>query len=175
MKKPRICLNTCARTMVRNSLPLIVAVILASCNQETGQNTDVAAKMLQEHPTAVKDRSHGLYLNEGKKWLVDEATAQHATLMEDIVAQTGKNAQPDLDQYVATGTAMQSAIREMISSCKTKGDDHNALHQWLEPLMAKVALLCEAATLADARVAYEEVNKQVGLFDDFFQAVSDKK
>jgi hypothetical protein len=57
----------------------------------------------------------------------------------------------------------------MVSECKMKGDDHEALHHWLEPLMEKTKELKKAESIEAAGVISVEIEKQVDLFSQYFE------
>ncbi|HEY9664027.1 MAG TPA: hypothetical protein V6C65_36715, partial [Allocoleopsis sp.] len=58
---------------------------------------------------------------------------------------------------------------KMISECKMKGDDHEALHHWLELLIENTAKLKAASNKEEAEGIFGELQKQVSLFPQYFE------
>jgi len=57
----------------------------------------------------------------------------------------------------------------MVSECKMKGADHEALHHWLEPIMEKAKELKNANSIETARTIFGEIEKQINLFHQYFE------
>ncbi len=50
-----------------------------------------------------------------------------------------------------------------------KGADHEALHHWLEPVMKKTKELKSANSVENARTIFDEIEKQINLFPQYFE------
>jgi hypothetical protein len=57
----------------------------------------------------------------------------------------------------------------MIAECKMNGEDHLALHKWLEPLMGQVTKLKKASTVIDAAIILKAIDAQVDLYNEYFE------
>ena len=57
----------------------------------------------------------------------------------------------------------------MVNECKMKGADHEALHHWLEPVMKKTKELKSANSVENARTIFDEIEKQINLFPQYFE------
>jgi hypothetical protein len=57
----------------------------------------------------------------------------------------------------------------MVTECKMKGADHEALHQWLEPLMEKTRELKKVSNVENAATLLSEIGKQLALFPQYFE------
>ena len=56
----------------------------------------------------------------------------NVALLKVIVSGTKKE---NLENYIQTAEQLHDGLNKMINECKMKGADHDALHQWLEPLL----------------------------------------
>ena len=57
----------------------------------------------------------------------------------------------------------------MVAECTMQGNDHNALHVWLEPLLEKTKALGKATALENASSILQQLETQVNLFPQYFQ------
>ena len=89
---------------------------------------------------------------------------------EFIEAKNNSGAKKEsLENYLQTAAAIQDGLNKMISECKMKGADHEALHHWLEPLMDKTKELKNANSIETARTISGEIEKQINLFLQYFE------
>jgi hypothetical protein len=136
-------------------LPLgILALLMFSCGHDA-----------KEHEHA----SHELSLNEGKKWQADDATAAHVEGMKLVTERFHSRQDESLEAYVATGNELSDSIQQLISSCRMKGPDHDALHLWLEPFMTTVKELKNAQSLDAAKASMKEVEDRLSAFNTYFE------
>ncbi|GAB3917381.1 hypothetical protein [Mucilaginibacter boryungensis] len=108
-----------------------------------------------------------LALNHGAKWQVDQPTAKNVAALRQLVT-AGQKA--DLAEYNRAGVALQKRIGQMIRECHMKGEAHQALHHWLEPLMEQVVRLNKATDEAAAHLAYQQARDQLALFSQYFRS-----
>ena len=108
----------------------------------------------------------GLVLNNGAKWKADSTTALNVALLKKIISGTNKET---LQNYSQTAIELQDGLNKMISECKMKGADHEALHHWLEPLMEKTKELKKANNIENAKTIFGEIEKQINLFSQYFE------
>jgi hypothetical protein len=113
--------------------------------------------------------SEKLVLNNGRKWKVDASTDNNVKHLQDILKEFGtRNAQP-LPAYKKLQEDLERGINKMITECKMTGPDHEALHKWLEPLIAKVGHLKEVQTAAEAASAFKAINNQADIYNQYFE------
>ena len=108
----------------------------------------------------------GLGLNNGAKWKADSTTLFNVALLQNIISDTKKE---NLDDYHQIATQLQSGLNKMVAECKMKGADHDALHQWLEPLMEKVKELNNVTSTENAETNLSEIENHLNLFAQYFE------
>ena len=87
------------------------------------------------------------------------------TVIDKFTAGTDKS----LPAYGITAAELQGGLDKMISECRMKGPDHDALHKWLEPLMDAVATLKQSATESDASIQLKKIDTQVRRYAQYFE------
>ncbi len=112
-------------------LLLLSGTFIFSCsNPETKQ---------EKTPEVSKEQTpaqHGLELNAGNKWKVDEQMMVYIRAMEKAVtAYTVDNP----DSFDSLAIFLQEQTNELTSNCTMEGKPHDELHKWLLPYMELVA------------------------------------
>ncbi|HAL83474.1 MAG TPA: hypothetical protein DCO83_15580 [Mucilaginibacter sp.] len=142
---------------------------LWSCNNPRhAENKDVS------DTSEAKNHQHGqasekLVLNNGVKWRVDLSTNSNVRNLQEILKKSNNGSGQSLPAYKKTQEDLQHGIDKMIIECKMKGPDHEALHKWLEPLIAQVAELKQASTVPDAASALKAIDAQADLYNQYFE------
>ena len=151
---------------MKKILTLVLATgLLFACN--TGSNnekrtaTDTVAQNHKEH----EGKATVLVLNNGVKWKADSTTLLNVALLQNIVSNAKKES---LENYLQTSIQLEAGLSKMVKECKMKGPDHDALHQWLEPLMEKTKELKNANSIENAGMISGEIEKQINLFPEYF-------
>lgn len=142
---------------------LISSGLLLACHSK---NESPAAAETATEAHGHDDHSTGLVLNNGARWKADSTTLVNAALLHSVVSNAAKE---NPDSYMQTATQLQDGLNKMLSECTMKGADHDALHQWLEPLMEKVKRLKKANSADAAAAILTEIEKQVNLFPQYFE------
>lgn len=146
---------------------LIVTSFLLACNlqnnAENGSPLDTASTEPQhEHA----EKASGLILNNGAKWKADSITLLNVRALQNIVSNANKES---VVNYSKTATQLQDGLNKMINECKMTGADHDALHQWLEPIIEKTKDLKNADSGENASTILNEVEDQLKLFHQYFE------
>jgi len=161
---------TCKNQMMKKLLPLLLLTfILCSCNGHkpaVNHNHDIPADSAKSEDNANDEK---LVLNDGLKWKVDDRTNYNAHCLLAVLDKINKTGDQAPLTYQAIQDDLQASIDTMIAQCKMKGADHLALHKWLEPLMGQVAKLKNVSTVSDARLVLKAINKQAGLYPQYFE------
>ena len=141
---------------------LSALVLLWACNDEIA-GLDTKTDLQKDH------LQNEIQLNEGKKWTADESTKNNVHLLEQVI----KNNQPGLDTtlgpYKIVAGELQAGLDKLVSECRMKGADHDALHVWLEPLMAKVKNLKQTENKKEAVSIYTDVAGEIQIFNQIFE------
>lgn len=137
-----------------------------ACNsnpqKEQGKTSDTISEKHDEH----KEKAGELELNNGAKWKIDSATSVNVGILRTIIADA-KNNKPA--NYAATATKLEDGLNKLVKECKMSGAEHDALHQWLEPMIAKTRELKNAGTGESGEAVLNAIDKQMGLFDQYFE------
>ena len=154
--------------LVKHAAVLMLASgLLMACNSSekkdvNSQNepaTEVDAH--QDHDAATE-----LALNKGAKWEADSSTNANVAELNAIVV----NANPVvLEDYKKTGEALKVGITKMVNECKMQGADHDALHQWLEPLMDMNKQLLDVTSVEKGKEVFEMINQHIDKYNLYFE------
>jgi hypothetical protein len=107
-----------------------------------------------------------LSLNNGVRWKADSVTLVNAAAVREMIEGAGKSGEPDYNQVA---DQLQNGLNKMITECKMQGSEHDALHQWLEPLLGKAGELKNVTTAEEAGRKFREIEEWVGLFEKYFE------
>jgi hypothetical protein len=145
---------------------LLVASLLPACNSKNDNTGNADSATVVENHADHEKAAEGLALNNGAKWKADSTTLLNVTLLQTIVSGAQKESP---DNYVQTAKQLENGLSKMISECKMKGADHDALHKWLEPRMEKTKDLKKVSSVENAATVLNEIEKQVNLFPQYFE------
>ena len=146
------------RTLI--TIGLAIAV-MTGCKQSGEKGKTDLAQGHGHSPAALS-----IELNDGKKWKSDSATQENIKLLQ--VAST-RFADHELAEYKAMGVTLQEGLDKMIKECRMKGEDHEALHQWLDPFAKSVAELKNATEVNRARKVFGEIHQSLKSYPDYFE------
>ena len=158
--------------LLKTALLALSITLFAACHhqaaesEKTSDTTPAAATETREgehHETATP-----LLLNHGAKWQADENTRSHVAQLQAKDDRFSQTARPALSGYKAFADTMQQELNALIKDCKMKGPEHEALHQWLAPVVKEVKNMQTAPTEATARQAKEKLTKHLQQFNQYF-------
>lgn len=109
-----------------------------------------------------------LSLNNGAKWTVDTTTNRNYVEMKTMTNMFAVDPNPSLETYQTFGNELNGGIQRMIDQCKMQGDDHDALHQWLNPLIHQSNELKTVSDTGVARKIFDSVHTRIDLFPQYF-------
>ena len=144
---------------------LLTTSLLLACNAGKEKEKTTATEPAVENHVERAEQA-GLVLNNGVKWKADSITLLNVALLQKIITSTKKES---LENYSQTAKGLQDGLNKMVSECKMKGADHEALHHWLEPLMEKTKALKIANNIETAEAILGEIEKQIKLFPQYFE------
>lgn len=149
-------------------ISILSAGLFASCSSSDQSHNQTPVKTEEQAAPAEleHEQGHGLSLNNGVKWKADASTNANVGALKNILSLAKPAA---TEHFLATGKLLQAGLDKMIRECRMQGADHNALHQWLEPLMGQVQKLQEASSVEEAQTVYHEIETQIGLYDHYFE------
>ena len=141
---------------------LSALVLLWACNDEIA-GLDTKTDLQKDH------LQNELQLNEGKKWTADESTKNNVHLLEQVIKNNQPGSDTTLGPYKIVAEELQAGLDKLVSECRMKGADHDALHVWLEPLMAKVKNLKQTENKKEAVSIYTDVAGEIQIFNQIFE------
>lgn len=112
--------------------------------------------------------AHNLALNSGQKWETDESTRAHAAELNEQIDAFSEKPAPEKEDFHLLAQTMQEELNQLIKDCRMKGPEHDALHLWLEPVLASVKKLSETDSEEAAGNVFTELSKNTGKFNQYF-------
>lgn len=160
--------------MIRQFLHVItlffaVAFAVSCHNNDTADTTEretVEESLLASPLTPVPVA--GLNLNNGERWVVDAPTAANYSNLKQITDRFVETDGRDLESYHAYCMEMSEALNKLIQECRMEGADHDALHDWLEPVIKDVNDLKKSVDPLEAQKIFVSLNNRVQIFDSYF-------
>lgn len=141
-------------------------LLIAACNNQQSAPAADEHKAADQHKHNLPVES--LRLNNGVKWKADSSTNNNVKALQVIVEQfTSTEKTPGT--YKQLGATLQSGLDKMISECRMKGPDHDALHKWLEPLIGQVKKLNETEKPEESAQHFSAITQQIQLYFQFFE------
>ncbi|MBL0308286.1 MAG: hypothetical protein IPP77_00855 [Bacteroidetes bacterium] len=107
-----------------------------------------------------------LTLNNGAKWKADASTNTNVVALMDVI---NAAAPTTVEEYHHTGNGIQESLNKMISECQMQGEDHEALHHWLEPLLEMNKNLLGSQTVEEANKIFGSERYQINLYPQYFE------
>jgi len=101
-----------------------------------------------------------LELNNGQKWKLDETTRQNIAPIKSLLHDTTAK---DLQNLAIQ---LQQQTDKLVAECKMKGEDHEALHHWLETWLTDLRSLKSGN---DMQTAFLSLKSDIGKFDAYFE------
>ncbi len=153
--------------LVKHAAVFIMAAgLLMACNQPEKKEGKLPGPSTERNVHHEHEAAAGLNLNNGAKWKADSSTNKNVSNLYNVIA----DANPVmLEDYRKTGKSIQAVINKMISECRMQGPDHDALHQWLEPLMEENKKLSEVTTTEKGKELFEMIRKHIENYSDYIE------
>lgn len=149
---------------MQKSILLIASLfILAACNQPAGNTTNAEANDSTAHTPST------LSLNNGNKWVADTSTNQRVIDLRTIADNFKIQPSPSINEYNILGNDLDQSLQRLLKECKMTGADHDALHQWLEPLLQETNQLKTITNISSAKQIFDTVDKRIDSFHQYFQ------
>ena len=147
---------------------IAIAGLLLACNsnKEQGKNTGPeSASDQHEH----SENGSELVLNNGAKWKADSVTNNNVTDLHTIADNFRILPSPSAGEYQILSNDLNNALNKMIKECKMTGPDHDALHQWLEPVLKETNELKNVSDTATARKSFKDIGQRIDQYHNYFE------
>ena len=76
---------------------------------------------------------------------------------------------PSINNYQVLGNDLSNDVDTLIQQCKMKGDEHEALHKWLEPILNLSGQLKNTTDTSKARQIFKSVETRIDAYSNFFE------
>ncbi|MGV3657354.1 MAG: hypothetical protein ACO1NX_05350 [Chitinophagaceae bacterium] len=126
---------------------LLAFVTLAACNNAGEQNAHVHDAGTVDTAAMEGSATEEITLKKDGKWNADEATNKNVSALQASAAEWNKRPLQSTEDYQALSADLQQGLNTLVKECKMKGADHDALHLWLEPLLAETKELKSVASV----------------------------
>ena len=137
------------------------ALLLFACNSSSNK-TD-------EHADHSHSEMNELTLNNGAKWKSDSTTNHNVVNLKTIADNFRIKPFPAVNDYQLLGNDLKDGLDKMIKECKMTGADHEALHQWLNPLLKENNELKNVTDTSVARSVFKSIDKQLDEYHNYFE------
>lgn len=142
---------------------VFVLFAVVSCNQSE-QNTED-----HDHDsTSAVVADNSLTLNNGAKWQMDTSTNSNVVSLKTMTNMFAVDPFPPINAYQVYGNDMSTGLNKMVKECKMTGDDHEALHHWMEPIIRQSNDMKNVSDTAMARQKFDSIKTRVDLFPEYF-------
>ncbi len=140
-------------------LLIVMLVIITGCSSRQTNEEPADPKV---NDTAMTQAAAPL--NSANKWKADEATKKNVAAMVRVVSDTNY---ADIKNRQKLYTRIQAGIDTLINECRMKGQEHEALHGWLEKVMIDVKAIDKKED--GYSEAYATLKKDIEHFYDLFE------
>ena len=156
---------------------VIIAVMITSCGGHDCEKDKSCDHDKKENTEVVEEESHEghshaeeavLELNDGEKWIANEATHIGMAAMQDILIIHTDAVEKN---YTDLGKKLTVQTTSIINQCDMTGADHDMLHKVLHPILETIERI---KTAEDMQIGAEEVTKLDGLLTSYFEFFATK-
>lgn len=116
-------------------LIVILTFAITACNSQV--NTEQQDK---ETENGKKNAPAAVQLNNGSKWKADQTTKKNVAAMVELVNDSSYAYAINSGDLLSN---LQSKIDTLVKQCRMQGEEHDALHVWLEKVLKDMKELKE--------------------------------
>lgn len=147
---------------------LAVTSLLLACNSNSEQEkSTVPESTTDQHEHGEKGSE--LVLNNGAKWKADSVTNRNVIDLRTIADNFRILPSPSAGEYQILSNDLNNALNKMIKECKMTGPDHDALHQWLEPVLKETNELKNVSDTAIGRKIFKDIDQRIDHYHNYFE------
>lgn len=135
--------------MFKVKIVLIIMMVIGgvSCSHDSHQNNKISIE---------------LTLNNGEKWHSDKHTMDSINSMKEIVFYSKTTGENPLKK------SLDAELNKLIQGCTMEGENHDALHVYLEELMPLIEKL-EDADKEVSKHAEKKIKNLLAQYSDYFE------
>lgn len=147
--------------MKKTFLLLSFSLLLLACNSTSDKT--------QEHAEHTHNKTADLALNNGAKWKADSITNNNVLDIKIIADNFKIKPSPSVNDYQLLSNNLKNGLDKMIKECKMTGPDHEALHQWLNPVLKNINELKSVSDTTDGSLIFKSLDKQLDEYHHYFE------
>ncbi len=107
-----------------------------------------------------------LRLNNGEKWIVNNATQVGILKMDSIITSYRSNKE---DDFLELGQNLSKQTSFIIKSCDMTGEAHDQLHVVLVPMLDEISILKESENAEESKKALVELESLIEAYFNHFE------
>ena len=142
---------------------ITASVILLACNQQATISEHEA------HANSGHIAGEPLALNNGNKWKADSSTNRHVMSLKTMSDDFKQKPTPSVADYHLLAADLIVGLNGLIQDCKMSGEDHDALHKWLEPVLKETNQMKSDLDTDAADVTYKSISKRLDAYYNYFE------
>lgn len=149
---------------MKTFLMMLAIGLLMACQPQSNKSeatTDTTVTLHEEN-----EESGELTLNNGNRWKADSITNVNVSALSKIITEQKP---ATLEDYHAAAQQLQAGIEKLLMDCRMKGDEHEALHHWLEPIMESNGKLAKSTTVEEASTLYNAERERINIYPQYFE------
>ena len=142
-------------------ITIILIVTFSSCKKEVQK---IDSNVSETEEISLLD-TLTLKLNNGEKWVVNEATQVGVSKMDSIINSFKSNKD---DDFVGLGKNLSKQTSFIIKSCDMINEAHDQLHVILVPMLDEISTLKESQNKEESKLALNELNTLIESYFSHF-------
>jgi len=107
-----------------------------------------------------------LKLNNGEKWIVNNATQIGIVKMDSVISSFNSNKE---NSFVELGQNLSKQTSFIIKSCDMTGEAHDQLHVLLVPMLDEISILKESENPKECKSAVSELESLIEAYFNHFK------
>lgn len=158
--------KTLKRWKTGTILVVTCAALFMACQPAEHKHTETTEQVTAPDTHQEQEAAATLSLNNGAKWKADSITNVNVSAIKAVITKVNPATVAD---YQAAGKELQAGITKMVSECRMKGADHDALHHWLEPLMETNKKMSAVVSAEEGKELFGVIRKQIEKYSTYFE------
>lgn len=140
----------------------ITSLIFFSCKNEVKKSTQSNTIIEEVNPLDTLP----LRLNNGEKWIVNNATQIGVAKMDSILKSFNSNKD---ENYLGLGNNLSQQTSFIIKSCDMTGEAHDQLHVVLVPMLDEIYILKDSNIIDEQKRATNNLQLLINIYYDHFK------
>ena len=140
----------------------INSLIFFSCKNEVKKSTQSNTIIEEVNPLDTLP----LRLNNGEKWIVNNATQIGVAKMDSILKSFNSNKD---ENYLGLGNNLSQQTSFIIKSCDMTGEAHDQLHVVLVPMLDEIYILKDSNIIDEQKRATNNLELLINIYYDHFK------